>query len=134
MQPLLLCVHMYQARLMRLSLTALSLGITVKEVKENQWGQPLAALCGLEAERNHAPSVQVAKEMLVFAFFPESLLDRFLTEMKKSRMAPVPLKAVLTPYNRSWNCGQLCAALQTEAAQMQSRRKGAGNEAADHGF
>ncbi len=124
MQPLLLCVHMDQARIMRLSLTALSLGVRVKEIKENQWGQPLASLCGLMPIMKNPPSVRVTEEMIIFAFFPNALLDQLLSEFKKSRLEPVRLKAVLTEHNQSWNCAQLCAMLGQEAAAFVQNGKG----------
>ena len=124
MQPLLLCVHMDQARLMRISFAALSLGITVKEVKESERGQSLAALCGLEPPRKNVSPVPVTDEMMIFAHFSNALLDRFLLEMKEARIEPVRLKAVLTPHNQSWSCGQLCAALSQEALYMEQNRKG----------
>ena len=48
MKPLLLCVCMEPGRLLRLSMIAGALGITVKEIKEDQVGQRLEALCGLK--------------------------------------------------------------------------------------
>ena len=124
MQPLLLCVHMDSSRLLRVSMSALSMGIAVKEVTPDQWGQSLAALCGLEPMKDHPPAVSVSEEMIIFAHFPNDLLDRFLAEMKKAQIT-VRLKAVLTPHNRQWNPGFLCAALHMEAQEMDRCRKGA---------
>jgi len=123
MQPLLICVHMDQAYLMRLSFTALSLGIHVKEVREEEWGQSLAALCSLAPMASNPPRVMVTDKMLIFAHFPNALLDRFLMEMKKNRLEPIRLKAVLTPHNQGWNCGQLCAMLSQEAAEIEKTQK-----------
>ena len=123
MQPLLLCVHMEPSRLLRISMTAMSLGIAVKEAAPSEWGQPLAALCGLEPMKKQVPAVSVSEELIVFAFFTDELLNRFLAEMKKAQIT-VRLKAVLTPHNRCWNAGYLCAALQMEAREIDRRRKG----------
>ena len=123
MQPLILCVHMDQAYLMRLSFTALSLGIHVKEVREDQWGQSLAALCGLTPMTSNPPRVKVTEMMSIFAHFPNGLLDQFLSEMRKNHLAPIRLKAVLTPHNQSWNCGQLCAMLSQEVAEIEKAQK-----------
>ena len=123
MPPLLLCIHMDQARLMRLSMLALSHGISVREVKEAEWGQSLAALCGLEPQKGRAPAVRVSEEMLVFAFFPDFLLDTFLSDIKRNHVEPVRLKAVLTPHNRHWNCARLWAELSQEAFVLSASKK-----------
>ena len=116
MPPLALCINMEKSRVMRLSFLALGLGITLREVPESDWGQPLGALCGLGPRKQSAPDVRVAEEMLVMASFPDALMDRWLSALRQSGMAPIRLKAVLTPHNQAWNCGQLYALLSQEAA------------------
>lgn len=123
MHPLLLCIHMEKERFLRLSFVALSLGVRVKRAEENQLGQPLAALCGLQEPLPAAPQAQVGEEMLVLAFFDDALIDRFLQAMRASGLAPVRLKAVLTPVNSAWHCGQLYAALSGEAAALERGRR-----------
>ena len=122
MEPTLLCVAMEPGRVMRLSLLALSMGIQVKEIKEESWGQPLGALCGLDQERPHPPRVKVGEEMLVMAFFPDPLMDGLLKALRSSGLGPVRLKAVLTPTNRGWHCGALYTALRQEAAMAGRER------------
>ncbi len=110
---------MEKSRLMRLSFLAMGLGIAVREVMEGDLGQTLGVLCGLDERKAPAPKAQVTEEMLVMAHFPGPLLDRFLLALRQSGMAPVRLKAVLTPHNRGWTCGRLCAMLSREAAAME---------------
>lgn len=117
MQPLLLCVAMEQSRLMHVSFAAMSMGIRVKAVKEDQWGQTVAALCGLEPENPHPPKARVGDEMIVMAFFDSALVDRLLKSLRDGKQS-VRLKAVLTPYNQRWTCGQLYTHLREEAAKM----------------
>ena len=121
MEPTLLCVAMEPGRVMRLSLLALSMGIQVKEIKEESWGQPLGALCGLDQERSHPPRVKVGEEMLVFAFLPDDMLDNLLPALRSAGLG-VRLKAMLTPTNRNWNCGQLYQELKGEAAAFEQRK------------
>ncbi len=118
MQPIILCVHMDASRVLRLSMAALSLGIRVTEVKPAQWGQPLAALCGLETPVSRPAPASVGEEILVMAFFPDELPDRFLPVLRSSLQPPVRLKAVLTAHNRAWTCGQLYLHLSREAASF----------------
>ena len=42
MQPLLLCIAMEQNKLMRVSFIAAGLGIRVKAVNQEEWGQTIA--------------------------------------------------------------------------------------------
>lgn len=121
MGPILLCVGMDPGRLMRVSLTAMSLGIAVKDVKKPQWGQTVGALCGLDHMKETPPKATVEGEMMVMAFFSDWLLDDFFAALRKNGIEPARLKAVLTPVNRAWTCGQLYAALRSEDAAM---RKG----------
>ena len=114
MHPLMLCVHMSKERALRLSFAAMSLGVRVKIVEPDQEGQTLAALCGLEQPAAKPAKAQVGEEMLVFAFMEDQLLEALLPALR-SGIAPVRLKAVLTPDNRGWNCGQLYRELKGEA-------------------
>ena len=116
MDPLMLCIHMNKERALRLSFAAMAQGVRVKIVPEDQEGQPLSALCGLEAPAAHPSALRAGEEMLVFAFLPDDLLERLLPALRRD-MPPVRLKAVLTPHNRRWTCGALCRHLSLEATQ-----------------
>lgn len=124
MTPLVLCIHLPEEQVMRLSFLAPNLGIQLQNVPPAQWGQTLGALCGLDPRREAAPSVRLKDGMMVMAFFPDGLMDRWLQTMRTSGMPPIPLKAVLTAHNRGWNCAELCAALSREAMMLQ-KQKGA---------
>ncbi|MBR3105638.1 MAG: DUF3783 domain-containing protein [Clostridia bacterium] len=117
MQPLLLCIGMEQNQLMRVSFAAMALGIRVKAVAEEEWGQTIGALCGLEPGNTNAAEVRISEPMIVMAFFDSALMDRLLKSLRDGRQT-VRLKAVLTPYNQHWTCGQLYRQLCQEAAQM----------------
>ena len=117
MQPLLLCIGMEPAQQMRVSFAAMALGIRVKAVSQAEWGQTLGALCGLDPEKPPAVGTRVIAPMIVMAFFDAGLVDKLLKSLRDGRQT-VRLKAVLTPYNRQWTCGQLFEHLNLEAAQI----------------
>ena len=52
--------------------------------------------------------------MLVFVDFSNGLLDRFLTALRRAKVPPIPLKAVLTPTNARWTSGKLREELSLE--------------------
>jgi len=114
MHPLMLCIHMEKERMLRLSFAAMALGVRVKAVKEEETGQTLGMLCGLD-ETVSVPAAKIGGEMLVFAFLPDDLLNRLLPALRADGLPPVRLKAVLTPVNRGWTCGQLYEELRGEA-------------------
>ena len=57
-------------------------------------------------------------EMLVMKDFDGRLLDRFLLEMRRAKIARVALKAVLTPDNITWDSFALHDELQKEHEAM----------------
>ena len=122
MNPLLLCAHMEPGRLLRLSMIAGSLGIQVKEVKDEQAGQRLEALCGLSALVPAAQKTKIGGEMAVMAFFPEKLMDALFDAIRKNGLEKPRLMAVLTPTNRMWTLERLYQELQKEYAAMNARR------------
>lgn len=121
MRPMLLCMEMDPGRMMRISLAAVTLGIGVKEVKPTEWGQTLGALCGLDSLKGRPPKAAVGTEMMVMAFFPDGLIEDFLRVIRRNGMEPPRLKAVLTPVNRLWNCGQLYAELMREDTALRGK-------------
>ncbi|MBQ7455445.1 MAG: DUF3783 domain-containing protein [Clostridia bacterium] len=121
MKPLALCVQMEKERLLRLSFLAMGLGVRVKSVDGAKLGQTLGALCGLDEEKPSPAPAQGVGEMLVLAFFEDAQLDRFLAALRQNDLI-VPLKAVLTPNNRHWNCAQLYQELKSEAAAFAAQR------------
>ena len=118
MPPLMLCIDMDKARALRFSLAAMALGVRVKLIDKADNGQTLGALCGLEEGAPSPTARPVPEEMLLFAFVPEALFSRLLKALRETGLAPVRLKAVLTPHNRGWDCAALCAALRDEAAAL----------------
>lgn len=116
MPPLMLIIHMEKERAMRLSFVAMANGVRAKIVPDSDCGQTLGMLCGLDAPKSAKLSAPVTEEMLVFAAFPDDVLNNLLVGIRQSGLAPVRLKAVLTPSNRAWPLAMLQAELKNEAA------------------
>ncbi len=123
MKPLMLCARMEPGKLMRISLIAGALGITVKEIRKDQWGLPLEALCGLTPEEPAAGKAEIGGEMAVMAFFPDALIDGLSQAIRKNGLERPRLMAVLTPTNRSWTAARLYRELQKEYTVMNARIK-----------
>lgn len=121
MNPLLLCAHMEPGRLLRVSMIAGALGITVKEVKDDQAAQRLEALCGLKALRPAGKKATIGGEMAVMAFFPDKLMDALFEAIRKNGLKRPRLMAVLTPTNRAWTLERLYGELQKEYAAISGK-------------
>ena len=106
---------------MKLLLICTRLRIFARPVARDQYDLPLGSLCGLsgESERRHAEPFE--EEMLVFCEFDGDLLDRFLKEMRASKMQTILLKAVLTPTNLHWTSSELCRELKREHDAIHKR-------------
>lgn len=122
MNPLLLCAHMEPGRLLRLSMIAGALGIRVKEIKEEQAGQRLEALCGLSPLCPAGKKAKIGGEMAVIAFFPEKLMDALFDAIRKNDLERPRLMAVLTPTNRTWTLERLYQELQREYAALTAQK------------
>ena len=61
--------------------------------------------------------------MMVMAGFSERKLDLFLTEMRRKKVPPIALKAIVTTQNQAWNSLQLYRELKEEHEKMKSYRK-----------
>ena len=122
MNPLLLCARMEPGKLLRLSMIAGALGITVKEVKEDQGGQRLETLGGLSALTPAGKKARIGGEMAVMAFFPDKLMDALFDAIRKNGLEKPHLMAVLTPTNRTWTLERLYGELQKEYAVLNVRK------------
>ena len=114
-QPTLLMYNLSGERARAISMAAMRLKIRVRRVEPEEYGLPLAILCGLEAEAPEAVQVQPFEdEMLVMALFPAGMMNAFLQAMRRMGVAPVALKAVLTPTNAAWDSVRLHEELSRE--------------------
>jgi hypothetical protein len=67
-----------------------------------------------------APFGATVPEMMVFCGFTSEALDEFLKAYREANIQPIALKAIVTPYNHSWNLYQLSQELFREHLQMNS--------------
>ena len=113
--PVLLCYHLGEEHRNQIRLLCMRLKIRVRMVEESEYGQTLAALCGLEP-LTPAPDAMIPfdSEMLVLANFTPDLISLFLNGFKQAGIAPVQLKAVLTETNKHWDAFTLYDQLKAE--------------------
>ena len=81
----------------------------------------IAALCGAEDAREAAyTGAGFEDEMLVMANFPAGMMNTFLGLFRRMGIAPVALKAMLTPTNAAWDSEKLHEELAGEHRAMTS--------------
>ena len=118
MKPTILTFNLSDARVSKLRFLCMKLGLAVRAVPAESWGQPLSALCGLSETAEASPAETFAEELLVFCHMDNAAVNRFLQTARQMRFAPVALKAILTPTNAAWTPAQLCAELKQERAAV----------------
>ena len=64
----------------------------------------------------------LAEPMLVFCGLPQALLNQVLEVIRVAKLPPIPLKAVLTDTNRTWNTIQLHEELLREREAIASQK------------
>lgn len=123
-QPVLLCYNLSGEKMQKIRLAAMRLKIRVRPVEEDEYAQTVAALCGLE-EKTDAAYVGAGfeDEMLVMANFPAGMMNTFLGLFRRMGIAPVALKAMLTPTNAAWNSEKLHAEIAGEHQAMMNGKE-----------
>ena len=118
-QPVLLCYNLSGEKMQKIRLAAMRLKIRVRPVEEDEYAQTVAALCGLEEKTDAAyEGAGFEDEMLVMANFPAGMMNAFLGLFRRMGIAPVALKAMLTPTNAAWNSEKLHAEIAGEHQAM----------------
>ena len=113
--PVLLCYNLKGEKGSKLRLLAMRYSVRIRVVQPQEYAQPLAALCGLEApSQAEATGEAFEDEMLLLAFFPPMLVSQFLRSFRQAGVAPISLKAVLTGTNARWDTYTLHQQLTAE--------------------
>lgn len=123
-QSVLLCYNLSGEKMQKIRLAAMRLKIRVRPVEKDEYAQTVAALCGLE-EKTDAAYVGAGfeDEMLVMANFPAGMMNAFLGLFRRMGIAPVALKAMLTPTNAAWDSEKLHAEIAGEHQAMMNGKE-----------
>ena len=123
-QPVLLCYNLSGEKMQKIRLAAMRLKIRVRPVEEDEYAQTVAALCGLEEKADAAyVGAGFEDEMLVMANFPAGMMNAFLGLFRRMGIAPVALKAMLTPTNAAWDSEKLHAEIAGEHQAMMNGKE-----------
>ena len=120
MKPTVLIYHFAPERAGKVKLTAMRWKIRFQQVSPGSYGLPLAELLAGAVPRDPPEEIReetISQEMLLMAGFSAPLLNAFLQSLKKNGIL-VPLKAILTDSNASWDSLTLYRELQGESEAL----------------
>lgn len=120
MQPTLLTYNLNPDTASRLEAVCREQGILLRAVKPFEYALPIGALAGIPVAKGSSglPTGAFADEMLVMCHMLSHQLDAFLQGMRAGGVPRIPLKAVLTPTNVTWDSLRLHDELAREHAAM----------------
>ena len=126
-QPTALLYHISDpARLARVRGWLERAGVRALELAPTELNQSLGALLGLPGFARE-PGLRLGggptEEMLVMFAFRGDLLNSFLAFFREEGLAPVALKAMVTPINVHWSALRLHEALREEHTQLRAAAK-----------
>ena len=89
------------------------LRLRMRVVEPDRYHVSLGELAQGKGEHGEAEE-PLAEPMLVFCYLPRNLLNQVLEVIRVAKLPPIPLKAVLTDTNQSWDTHQLLEELCKE--------------------
>lgn len=98
-------------------------GISVRQVQAPEFLESLGFLFelpGFSKNPQFNLGSNFSEEMMVLKGFSSEQLDLFLKFFRQNNLAPVSLKAVLTPVTQYWNSMQLYGELKKEHEAMKT--------------
>lgn len=102
-------------------------GVQIRIVEENQYDMPLGLLAfGKKEDQAKYLRKEAGKTftdpMLVFAGFSGNQIDTFLDGMRREKIPPISLKAMLTEHNAVWDSVTLHDEIEKEHRQLTSSK------------
>ncbi|MCB7305913.1 DUF3783 domain-containing protein [Bariatricus massiliensis] len=120
-ESILLINFQDKKKLREIQMMAMAVKLRMKLVDKSDYLQPVGYLAG----NKEIPPVdaryegeELEQEMMVFAGLTEDHLNQMLFLMRKSGIAPVNYKAILTDTNKNWTVPELYEELQREHEAM----------------
>lgn len=115
-----LLFHVNKEKLIQIDTLCKKMDLQVVTIEKRQYNEALGALAGIQGfPTTNKPytGAEFPMEMMVFSGIPSEELDAFLNAYRKQGIAPIPLKAILTPHNVFWTACKLYGELMKECIQ-----------------
>ena len=98
------------------------LRLRMRVVEPDRYHIPLEELAAGKGEPGKTAE-PLPEPMLVFCYLPQALLNQVLEVIRVAKLPPIPLKAVLTETNRTWDTQQLHAELLKEREAIAAQKE-----------
>lgn len=119
MTPTVLLYNLDSEKGRKIKTLCLTLKLRAKTVGPEEFSQTLEAVLGLAPQEEAGEGGEpFSQEMLVMAGRSSQQMNQLLQGMRRKKIPPVELKAVLTASNGSWNAYQLHRELSLEHEAM----------------
>ena len=99
------------------------LRLRMRPVEPDRYHIPLRELAQGKGEPGEKGE-PLPEPMLVFCDLPQALFNQVLEVIRAAKLPPIPLKAVLTDTNRTWDTRQLHAELLKEREAIAAQKAG----------
>lgn len=97
------------------------LRLRMRVVGPDRYHIPLEELAQGKGDPGEAADT-LPEPMLVFCYLPKALLNQVLEVMRVAKLPPIPLKAVLTETNQTWDTMQLYHELLQEREAIAAQK------------
>jgi len=97
------------------------MGIRIRNIGPEQVGQRVGFLAGLKGFQEEASGEElpvIPEEMMVLQGFTGRRLDELLAQLRRAKVPPIALKAVLTESNCGWTFYELYREIRAEHEKM----------------
>lgn len=95
--------------------------VRIRNIAPDQTGEKVGALAGLPdyEEQTEAPEAPaISEKMLILHGFGQQRLQELLAGLRKAKVPPIPLKAMVTEHNADWTVYELYQEIRKEHEKM----------------
>ena len=126
MKASILCYKIGTQKMAQLRAVAAPLRIAVKEVAPEEIHQKVGYLAGLSGYESAEPAADMPQgaygEFLLMCDLSKVQFDLLMGAFQRKRIAPIPVKAMMTPTNRDWSFTALMEEVNREHQSMYGKR------------
>lgn len=107
----------------RLKAVLIQMGIRIKTVEQDQIGEKVGYLAGMEGyEKEGAQRMpEIPEEVMVLKDFSGGRMDELFARMRAAKIPKISLKAIVTETNAEWSFYQLYEEIKEEHRQMSAQ-------------
>ena len=102
------------------------MGVRIRNLTPEQTGEKIGTLAGLAGceEQTDAPEASaISEKMLILHGFSQQRLQELLAGLRKAKVPPIPLKAMVTEHNADWTLYELYQEIRKEHEMMTGQKE-----------